>query len=171
MSTRLARQSTIVTLSYIVVVWLAWLSPRSSAHAAGGPFGLGLIIGSPTGLSGKLYLNRQNAIDFAVGGAFLNSHGVHAHVDYLWHPVMLATDEAFSLPLYFGVGGRLLSHDRGNDHDDDFHLGVRVPVGIVFDFKRVPIDVFIEIALVVDLLVDHDSRVDLNGGAGVRYYF
>jgi len=49
------------------------------------------------------------------------------HADYLWHPVMLADDEAFFMPLYFGVGARLLDHDRGNE-DDDFHLGARVPV-------------------------------------------
>lgn len=156
-------------LSFLVAT--AFAAP-DTAWAGGGPFGLGIILGSPTGLAGKLYLNRQNAIDFAVGEAFVEHDGLHIHVDYLWHPVMLANDEAFSLPLYFGIGGRLLDHDHGRNDDDDIHLGPRVPLGILFDFKRVPIDIFLEIALVVDIITDHhDDRIDLNGGIGLRYYF
>jgi hypothetical protein len=145
-------------------------APASPAFAEGGPFGLGIIIGSPTGLSGKLYLNRTNAIDFAVGAAFLDSRGLHAHVDYLWHPVMIASDEAFYLPLYLGLGVRILDHDHGRD-DDDTHLGIRAPLGILFDFKRVPIDVFAEIALIIDIVDEHDDLLDLNAGIGIRYYF
>lgn len=159
-------------LGMLLIVCTATLllaAPRR-ASAEGGPFGLGLILGSPTGFSGKLYLNRKNAIDFALGFAFLNRRGVAVHADYLWHPVMLATDEAFFMPLYFGVGARLLDHDRGND-DDDFHLGARVPVGILFDFKTVPIDVFLEVALVIDIIQDHGDVIDLNAGVGARYYF
>src|SRR5262245_25005036 len=84
------------------------LAAPATARAGGGPFGLGLIIGSPTGLSGKVYFTKMNALDFAVGAAFVNERGFHLHADYLWHPVMLTQDEAFFLPLYFGVGGRLL---------------------------------------------------------------
>jgi hypothetical protein len=150
---------------------LMLLAMTSTASAQGGPFGLGIIIGSPTGLSGKLYFNRQNAIDFAVGASFINSRGLHAHIDYLWHPIMIASDEAFFLPLYFGIGGRILDHSRDRDFDDDVHLGARVPLGILYDFKRVPLDVFVEIALVVDIVNDHDDLIDFNAGLGVRYYF
>src|SRR5688572_23975347 len=133
----------------VVALTMIILLAPLRARAAGGPFGLGLIIGSPTGLSGKLYLNRQNAIDFALGAAFLSSRGLHAHVDYLWHPIMLTQDAGFFMPLYIGIGARILDHDHGrDDFDDDFHLGVRVPAGILFDFRTVPIDVFLEVALV-----------------------
>jgi hypothetical protein len=154
-----------------IVLVLVVVLAGSPAFAQGGSFGLGIIIGSPTGLSGKVYLDRQNAIDFALGAAFVGGRGLHAHVDYLWHPVMLADDAAFFLPLYFGVGARVLDHGRGRDDDDDTHLGVRVPLGILFDFKRVPMDVFAEIALVVDVINDHDDLIDLNAGIGARYYF
>jgi len=140
------------------------------AHADGGPFGLGLILGSPTGIAGKLYFNKQNALDFAVGEAFLNQRGFDVHVDYLWHPVMLTQDEAFFLPLYIGVGGRLLEHERHTDTAG--HLGVRAPIGILFDFKRVPIDVFLEVAVVLDIIrPSEDDVVDVNAALGVRYYF
>jgi len=151
-----------------MITALAMASER--AEASGGPFGLGLILGSPTGISGKLYLNQKNAIDFALGAAFLSSNGLHVHVDYLWHPIMLTQDEAFFMPLYVGVGARILDHDHGND-DDDVHLGVRVPAGILFDFRAVPLDVFLEVALIVDFVVDHGDHVDLNASLGARYYF
>ena len=151
------------------------LFTSAEARAEGGPFGLGVIIGSPTGASIKLYLNRENAIDAALGLSVLGAGGLHAHVDYLWHPLMLARDDAFYLPLYLGVGGRVLDHSRGNNKDDDLHLGVRGVCGILFDFKRVPIDVFLEAALVIDVIVDHGDedagRLGLNAGMGARYYF
>jgi len=150
----------------LVTVFLLAAGP---ARADGGPFGLGLILGSPTGISGKLYFNKANAIDFAVGEAFANERGFHVHVDYLWHPVMLTQDEAFYLPLYLGIGGRIL--DRDTHAGSDLHVGVRAPLGVLFDFKRVPLDVFLEVALVVDLIKDDSDIVDLNAGVGVRYYF
>ncbi len=151
----------------VLVLLLALTAAAAPARAAGGPFGLGLILGSPTGVSGKVYFNRSNAIDFAVGEAFANARGLHFHVDYLWHPVMLTEGEAFFLPLYLGLGGRVLDRDV----KDDVHVGVRAPLGILFDFRRVPLDVFLEIALVVDFIRNDDDVVDVNAGVGIRYYF
>lgn len=146
----------------------------ASARAAGTPgsgFGLGVIVGSPTGVSAKYYLGEQMAIDAALGGAFLNRRGIHFHMDWLFHPLVLVSDEAFTLPVYVGLGGRLLQHSQDNDHSD-LHIGARVPGGISFDFKTIPIDVFVEVALVIDIIRDHDGfTTDLNAGAGVRYYF
>jgi hypothetical protein len=154
------------SLGFMLLVALA----TASARADGGPFGLGLILGSPTGIDGKLYFNKQNALDFAVGEAFVNERGFHLHADYLWHPVMLTQDEAFFLPLYLGVGGRFLNHERHTDTAT--HLGVRAPLGILFDFKRIPLDIFLEVAVVVDIIrPSEDDIVDLNVGVGVRYYF
>jgi len=164
---------------------LAWATlgaaaPRA-ARADGGPFGMGLIVGSPTGLSLKYYLGGgDQAIDAAIGFAFINAGGIHVHADYLWHPVMLTRDAAFSLPLHVGIGARVLDHDRGRDADNDFHVGIRGPIGITFDFTEIPLDVFAEIALILDFHGEHrlnsndDSDhfdLDLNAGIGVRYYF
>jgi hypothetical protein len=149
-------------------------APGRAARADGGPFGLGIVLGSPTGIAGKYYLGGSGqAIDFAVGGAFASARGLHVHGDYLWHPVMLAQEPAFNLPLHVGVGARVLDHSS-RDYDD-FHLGVRVPGGLTFDFTEVPLDVFIEIAIIMDFRGGdrHDNAfaLDLNAGVGVRYYF
>ncbi|HKA86512.1 MAG TPA: hypothetical protein VKE22_02565 [Haliangiales bacterium] len=150
----------------------ALLAAPGRADAQGRPFGLGVILGNPTGISAKAYLARAHAIDAAVGAAFLHGSGLHIHADYLWHPVILAEDEAFTLPLYIGIGGRMLIRGREGIQGDKFHLGPRVPVGFLFDFKQIPIDVFVEVALIVDVIrTAGDDVIDVNGGIGVRYYF
>jgi hypothetical protein len=137
-----------------------------------GVFGIGLIVGEPTGVSGKYYLGNDTAVDGAVGAAFLG-RGVQAHVDLLWHPWVLDQKEAFALPVYLGGGLRLLNHNASGDDEDHVRIGLRVPVGILFDFTRIPLDVFAEIAGVLDYRTAGDASfgLDVNGGAGARYYF
>lgn len=134
-------------------------------------FGLGLLFGVPSGLSGKYYIGTDTALDFGVGTYYRyrydNAFSVHG--DFLWHPVVLADPDPFWIPFYIGVGARFLDH--GNR--DDTHFGVRVPVGIALDFNRVPLDIFFEIAFVLDLIRDdnrHDFS-DVHSALGIRYYF
>lgn len=151
-------------------------SPRP-ASADGGPFGLGVVLGTPTGASAKLYLDEATAVDAAVGMSVLGGVGVHAHVDFLWHPLIPVQEASFDIALYLGIGGRILEHDDGND--DDIRVGVRVPFGVLADIGKtgVPLDIFLEIAPIADLVIgddDHDDRriePGLNLGLGVRYYF
>lgn len=141
-----------------------------------GVFGIGIIVGEPTGVSAKLYLGGDSnmAIDAAVGSAVVGG-GLQAHADVLWHPFILTDEDAFVLPAYGGAGLRLLDADRGRTASD-FHVGIRGVVGILFDFKTVPLDAFVEVAGVLDWVFSDDDDeagvgLDLNGGAGVRYYF
>lgn len=142
-------------------------------------FGLGIMLGAPSGLSGKYYLDSgRTALSFGVGRYYQwrYERATHLHLDVLFHVVNLANPPAFRLPLYIGVGGRLLDHgnyDRnGVVYDDHAHVGVRVPFGIAFDFKRVPLDLFVEMALVFDFVREdlHDDT-DFTGAMGLRYYF
>src|SRR5688500_14427389 len=122
----------------------------SSSGSDKGVFGLGIIAGEPTGVSGKYYLGNDTAIDFAVGAALLG-RGIQVHGDFLWHPIVIDQKDSFVLPLYVGVGGRVLRHDSGGGDDEDHvRIGLRVPVGILFDFTEIPIDVFAEVAGIGD---------------------
>ncbi len=143
------------------------------------PFGFGLMLGAPTGLSAKLYLSQPMALAFGLGyePCCRYYHGLHIHTDMLWHPAIITRQPSFVMPFYLGVGVRLLEHSNAPyPYDDHWHIGVRVPFGILMDFPQVQLDVFLEIAVVIDLFYtgsypdDHD-RADLNGAIGVRYYF
>jgi hypothetical protein len=136
-----------------------------------GVLGAGLIVGEPTGVSAKYYLADDRAVDLAIGGAIIG-RGVQVHGDFLWHPVILEQKESFALPLYFGVGARILNHDGGGGDEDHIRIGLRAPVGILFDFTRIPVDVFAEVAGVLDYRTSGDALgLDINGGIGARYYF
>jgi hypothetical protein len=166
----------------------ALLAASGTAQAQPGrPFGLGLVLGEPTGLTAKLYLSQPFALQFGLGwmDTFDNYNGLYLNVDFVFHPAVITRQPAFTMPFYIGVGGRLLDHhwryyyDRNGFYDEhDTHIGVRVPFGLLMDFSRIPLDLYLELAVVVDILYfdqndpfDDHRGVDLNGGIGARYYF
>src|SRR5687767_6037585 len=99
------------------LVLLATLAAAGAAQAQEGtpphPFGLGLMLGEPIGLSAKYYLGNKMALDAGLGESrsYWNHDGLHLHVDVLWHPKVLTRQPAFDMPFYLGVGGRLLDDD------------------------------------------------------------
>jgi hypothetical protein len=156
--------------SLLLVLVIAFLPGRAEAEEKG-VFGAGLIIGEPTGLSVKYYLGDDTAIDGAIGGAFLGK-GVQVHSDFLWHPWILETKPSFVLPVYVGAGLRVLNRDAGGGDEDHNRIGLRAVGGLLFDFTEVPLDVFLEVAGVADYRTKGERfGLDINLGAGVRYYF
>ena len=135
-----------------------------SAYAAGGPFGLGIIVGEPTGLSGKLFLSDANAIDGAVAWSFSGDNSFHLHGDYLYHNYTLFDVEKGKLPLYFGIGARINFRE-----DADDNIGIRIPVGLTYLFDGAPFDVFVEVVPVLELTPD--TEFELEGAFGGRFYF
>jgi len=157
--------------SLLSVVLVSNLLSRTARAEEKGVFGVGLLVGEPTGVSLKYYLGDDKAIDAGLGGAFL-SKGLQIHGDFLWHPWILESKPSFVLPVYVGVGARLLDRNGGARNEDHFRIGARAVGGVLFDFREVPLDVFVEVAGVADYRTVGDPfGLDLNLGAGVRYYF
>lgn len=160
-----------------VLTGTAEARPRPSGgtpFSANKTFGIGLILVEPTGLTAKYYLSESTALDFAFGeyDRFRNDDDLGAHFDFLWHPLTLATADPFIVPLYFGLGARIVDDEEEPGDDDDLTIGLRAPVGVALDFNRVPIDIFVELALLIELVNDEtDDDVDLDVALGVRYYF
>ena len=48
-------------------------------------------------------------------------------------------------------------------------LGIRIPVGLSYQFESGPFEAFLELVPVFNLLPQ--TRLDFDGGIGVRYYF
>ncbi len=157
---------------------------RSKGFQANKTFGLGLELGAPVGLNGKVFVAPALAIDFGLG--FIYSHyyygdGLHLYGDVLWHPISLVSAAAFELPFYVGVGLRYWDFDyceRGLCNYGGNAVGIRVPVGIAFDFNRAPLDIFIQLVPVLDF-VNGDyydryrdrSHFGIDLSAGIRYWF
>jgi hypothetical protein len=136
-----------------------------------GTLGVGIIVGEPTGITAKLYLTDDRAIQAAVGSAFIGG-GLQLHADYVLHPYILQSRDSFVLPVYVGPGVRLIDYNNGRD-SSAFALGVRAVAGLLFDFKAVPLDAFFEVAPVLEYKFSSGAgfQITLNAGAGIRYYF
>lgn len=142
------------------------------AHAEEkGTLGVGIILGEPTGISAKLYLKDDQALQAALGFAFYGG-GIHVHVDYVFHPLILQDKPSFVLPVYVGPGIRVIDYRNGRD-SSFFAVGLRGVVGLLFDFKEVPLDAFIEVGGVLEygFKDGEGAGIALNIGAGARYYF
>jgi hypothetical protein len=134
-----------------------------------GTLGVGIILGEPTGICAKLYLKDDQAIQGAVGSAFIGG-GLQVHADYVWHPWILQDKDSFVMPVYLGPGVRFFEHTNGSDHN--LAIGLRGVVGLLFDFKNVPLDAFLEVAVLPEYEFGGKGwGLSLNAGAGVRYYF
>lgn len=163
------------------------LTAGGTAHAgtigAEHPFGLGIGLGNPTALTGKLYLGGDvNALDFQIGawdnwGGGYGYDNIYVHVVYLWHPSIVAEGSNFEMPWHVGVGGALWEGNYcgwgdGNDFcggSGDVALAARVPIGLDFNFQDPRFQIFGDLAL--NLLVYPDIGIDLGLQIGARYYF
>jgi len=155
------------------IVMLTVLLFVSGARADDG-FGLGVILGEPTGISVKKWISHDNAIDAAAAWSFSENDSFQIHADYLIHnfDVLKSAVPEGRLPVYFGIGGRIKLQNNDNlnrRNDHDALLGVRIPFGISYLFAKAPVDVFAEIVPVLDLIPGTDF--DINGAIGARFYF
>jgi len=134
----------------------------AAATAQDRGFGLGVILGEPTGISFKNWIGSNTALDFAVAWSFGDNAAIHIHADYLFHNFHLFKVEKGRLLLYYGIGGRFKAEKKSR-------VGVRIPVGVCYLFERDPLEIFFELAPILDLA---PSTVFWGtGGIGIRYYF
>lgn len=134
----------------------------SPAFAQDGKFGLGVVLGEPTGISAKLWLGETSAIDGVVAWSFINNSSITIHADYLLHFLDVFSLEEKRIPLYVGIGGTIsLATETA--------FGVRIPFGATYFFDSVPLDIFLEVAPIFLFLPA--TTFDFSGGIGVRYYF
>ena len=125
-------------------------------------WGIGVILGEPTGISLKFWNGRTTAIDAAAAWSFKGEEKLHLHMDWLFHNFKLLKVQRGKLPLYLGIGGRV-------KFEEETRVGVRIPVGVCFIPRDIPIDVFLEIVPILDLAPE--THFDMNASIGIRYFF
>lgn len=138
-------------------------------------FGIGALLGDPTALSVKSFLNQTTAVD---GGVGYGKHEVILFGDYLRHfPGRLGRQNGFiaALSPYVGVGPVFAfgtkdkSHSMIEDDEDTFAFGGRIPFGIEWMSQEIPLGVSLE--LVPGLVVIPETNALFQGGLALRYYF
>jgi len=148
-----------------LVIVLAVLALPVTARAEG--FGIGFFLGEPTGLDLKIDLQRRSALDVVLGITSIRDRDpLYAHLTYLVTP-FIGQGQAVRVPLRLGIGGAIYGDSN------DINVGVRVPVELGLAFRRTPLEIYGELALLLTLVDENDNaeRLDLQGGGGLRFYF
>jgi len=147
-------------IKYIIVLLSVFFLSNINAQSKG--IGLGLIIGEPTGISFKYWTGSTTAFDAALAWSFIDEGAFHIHGDYIFHNMRLISVPEGTLPFYYGIGARIKTAN-------DTKLGVRVPLGLAYLFSNAPVDIFIEVVPILDLMPKTDFSI--NAAIGARYFF
>jgi hypothetical protein len=145
---------------YSVILFL--LVFPHSARSQNESFGLGILVGEPTGITAKYWLSQTTALDGAFAWSFSHSGSLYLHADYLNHHFDIIDIPDGRMPIYYGVGAKLVFASEGI-------FGVHAPIGMAYLFEDAPLEIFIEIRPGLNILPS--LSFDISGGIGVRYYF
>lgn len=144
-------------------IGLALLSAAVPAPAQ--DFALGIIIGQPTGISWKVSPGRRTALQGAVAWSLADRNDrLHVQADYVVHSYGDFRVRRGRLSWYYGIGGRVVTREN-----DDARVGLRIPLGLDYLFARAPLDFFVEVVPVLDLVPATDFM--LAAGVGLRFVF
>jgi len=122
-------------------------------------FGIGLILGEPSGLQGQFFWSRRAAIDVTAAWSwndwFMGMADFQVY-DYFW-------DAPREWQWFYGLGTYLAVPEN-----EDGTFGVRVPLGIRYHFPHSAIDAFAEVAPALQVLPD--TEAEFFGGLGVTFW-
>lgn len=145
----------------LISICIIFLSSLSASE-----FEFGLILGSPSGLSAKLWRDQRTAFDLGLGWSRYDHDNdyksFHLHADYLIHRFDLISVDHGRLGFYYGAGARIVDNK-------DLNLGVRFPLGACYNISNIPIVIFLELVPVVEIIPGFDISSDI--GIGIRYLF
>lgn len=120
-------------------------------------FGLGIVVGEPTGLTAR-FMKGENNFQIHAAWSFAGDAALQLNGDYL-RSGNVNTEPM--IPFYFGLGVRAKFADKSQ-------IGIRIPLGVNYFLKENPIEFFGEIVPILDVVPS--TEFDLNGAVGVRLY-
>lgn len=176
-----------LTLGFILAA--ALLAPQAAqAQSADHPFGLGFYFGFPNGFSGKYWLDKESAVEAAIGwqswqNGFYRPGGPVATVDWNYHFLAIAPrTPVVRFSLHAGAGGGLSWYSGGGSCYRSVYgqwfcpgqtggamLFARVPLGFSAYFPKVRLEASAEVIPSIRVLPDFQPVV--MGGLAGRFYF
>jgi hypothetical protein len=149
-----------------LLVIMATLSFSLPAFADSPANGIGVTLGSPSGITGRSWLSEQNSIDAGAGWGILDSNKFELYGDYLWNRPDAFQINDMNFDFFFGAGASLRTHSGQADNEAVF--GPRIPLGVSHTFSNPDLEVFAVFALNIGLIPHSNVYVDLHLGA--RFY-
>lgn len=170
----------------------------TSKSALDRQFGIGFSVGTVIGPAFQIRLSENGAIDLVAGGSWNRGRHFHFHAQYI-HKFTLGDWDVGALALHVGGGieyshyrwGRNMiancpKDEFGNRYCGGYYggifanrykpaakyrhwLGIRVPVGVSFAFKKAPFDVYTEFG--PGMYFIHKPDFSWTYTLGGRYWF
>ena len=157
--TDVIRRARALALPFLAVL-LTFSIPRAATSFDG--FGLGFMIGSPSGVSGSLPLGGNQAVHAAVGYDLNGPLALRVVADYVWFKPEIIPVESGRISAYFGPGGVA-------ELSGDASIGIRAVGGLDYRFAQAPVQIFLEFGPGIRILPD--TEADATAGLGARYFF
>jgi hypothetical protein len=149
-----------IIITGVLFVFISGMAEVSFGQAKG--FGIGVILGEPTGISVKKWVGDKSAFDGAAAWSFQGTGFLQLHADYLHHNFKLIGINQGQLPVYYGLGVKMV-------FANDPTVGIRIPLGINYIFGDAPLDLFGELVPTLNLIPA--TEFNFGGGIGIRYWF
>lgn len=121
-------------------------------------FGLGVVLGEPTGVTAR-FMSGGNNFQVHAAWSFFHGDAFRISGDYLRSGNL--SSENFP-PFYFGIGARI-------KFASESQVTIRFPLGLNHFFRNDPFEIFGEV--VPGLRVIPNTDFDLGLAVGFRYYF
>lgn len=154
--------SVMIALAVGAASWAASPAAVRTNAVHPGLFELGLALGQPSGLSAKLWIDRNSAVEGIAAWDFTRLNFV-VSMDYLLTFPDILKIQTADFPLFVGIGG------LANIGTGVVTLGLRVPLGVLFVFARVPLEISLEVVPGLDIFPA--TTFLAMGGVAVRYCF
>ena len=138
----------------------AMLAGPITTQAQDSRIAVGAMINSPTGLSAKLWLNDEVAVDGAFSFNIGDFSNFYFHSDALLHE---QTNNA-NLIIHYGLGARLFWSDASSD----VRASLRAPAGVSYAIEDTDFEGFFEFAPTLDF--SPDFLFGFGGAVGMRVY-
>ncbi len=161
-SSLLRLRASFVRPALAALLLLPALASASSFRPEDG-FGVGFVVGTPSGFSASLPMNDgTRAVNGLLGYRLGGGSALQLQADYVWIRGDLFEVDPGKLALYFGPGAyTVLASDPA--------AGVRFVVGLDYRFEDMPLQVFLEAGPGINVLPN--TSASGSGGLGIRYYF
>ena len=158
--------------SIVSILFPQYLSlPKSLQHGPNG-FGVGIYMGSPTGLGAINLAHRNKKITRQIYVNWdLQKEQIRGVLDQVWEVYKSKIDDGTQFPVY--VGGR--GWFRLNDSNVTLgftgfsnSIGVGIPMGALYQHEEIGVEGYVECAPVLQIAPSFE--VGMQVGIGVRFF-
>lgn len=137
-----------------------------AGKSADGPIGIGIFLGQPTGVTFEMDLSSSSWVDFKAAWNLAGPKGGYS--------ILLQGNYEYAFPGMFAIEKELFTPFVGGGavvdiNDTNVIFGVRVPAGVAYRFRNIPLELFLEAGL--DVYLFPTFSLGGSGGLGARMRF